>query len=360
MEIQIYAFPASLESLSSLLSYLCLYIVPMPPPLLGGGRGHVKTHYDMKKTFLFVCGAFAACCFVGCGTTPRPAKEEVKNLPEHVIIVGFDGFSSHSVNNGADMPTLRRLMAEGASTLQNRSILPSSSACNWASMFMGAGPELHGYTEWGSRVPELPSRVVNADNRFPNIFGLYRDKAPQAEIGYIYEWDGMNYLVDTLAMSFRKHAPMGEENPKGCTSVAVEYIKEKKPNLCAIIYDQPDGAGHGKGWSSPEYFAMINHLDSCLAEVVGAVEEAGMMDETVIMVVSDHGGIETGHGGKTMNEMQTPIVFYGKNIKKGFTLPESTMVYDIAGTVAYMLDVEQPQVWIARPIRSVFQNPEVL
>ena len=108
-------------------------------------------------------------------------------------------------------------MAEGASTLENRSILPSSSACNWASMFMGAGPELHGYTEWGSRTPELPSRVVNSDNRFPNIFGMYRDKAPEAEIGYIYEWEGMNYLVDTLAMSFRKHAPMSAENPNGCT-----------------------------------------------------------------------------------------------------------------------------------------------
>ena len=111
---------------------------------------------------------------------------------------------------------------------------------------MGAGPELHGYTEWGSRTPELPSRVVNSDNRFPNIFGMYRDKAPEAEIGYIYEWEGMNYLVDTLAMSFRKHAPMSAENPNGCTPVAVQYIKEKKPNLCAIIYDQPDGTGHGK------------------------------------------------------------------------------------------------------------------
>lgn len=314
----------------------------------------------MKKTFLFVCCALAAYGFSACNTTPQPIKEEVKNLPKHVILVGFDGFSSHSLNNGADMPTLRGLMAEGASTLENRSILPSSSACNWASMFMGAGPELHGYTEWGSRVPELPSRRVNSDNRFPNIFGLYRDQSPEAEIGYIYEWEGMNFLVDTLAMSYRKHAPMSEDNPMGCTPFAVQYIKEKKPNLCAVIYDQPDGAGHSKGWSSPEYFAMIHHLDSCLAEVVNAVKEAGIMDETVIMVVADHGGIETGHGGKTMNEMQTPIVFYGKGIKKGFTLPESTMVYDIAGSVAYMLGVEQPQVWIARPIRSVFEDTEVM
>lgn len=54
--------------------------------------------------------------------------------------------------------------------------------------------------------------------------------------------------------------------------------------------------------------------------------------------------------------MQTPIVFYGKGIKQGARITESKMVYDIAGTVAFMLGVEQPQVWIARPIRSAFNE----
>lgn len=310
----------------------------------------------MKKRILFICCAVVACCLGACIQPPQEAPQKEKNLPKHVILIGFDGLSAHCLNNGADMPTFRKMMAGGASTLENRSILPSSSACNWASMFMGAGPELHGYTEWGSRTPELPSRVVNGDNRFPNIFGLYRDKSPDAEIGYIFGWEGMNYLVDTLAINYRRLEPMTVENPEGLTSVAAQYIKEKKPNFCAVIFDEPDGTGHGKGWSSPEYFSMVNHLDSCLAEVVNAVQEAGIMDETVIILSADHGGIETGHGGKTMNEMQTPIVIYGKNVKKGFKIPESTMVYDIAGTIAYLLDVQQPQVWIARPILSAFED----
>ncbi len=47
-----------------------------------------------------------------------------------------------------------------------------------------------------------------------------------------------------------------------------------------------------------------------LALIVSAVKEAGMMDETVFILSADHGGKGTGHGGKTMNEMQTPIVFW--------------------------------------------------
>ncbi|MDL2281539.1 alkaline phosphatase [Parabacteroides sp. OttesenSCG-928-G06] len=285
---------------------------------------------------------------VSCGlSTGQQGK--TRDLPKHVILVGFDGLSASSINKGADMPMLRQLMAEGSSTLECRSILPSSSACNWASMFMGAGPELHGYTTWGSQKPELPSRVVNKDNRFPNIFGLYRDRNPEAEIGYFFEWGGMHYLVDTLAIDMHVFTP-------DCTQPAVQYIKDKKPNFCAIIYAEPDGVGHGIGWDTPEYMEKIHHLDKCLAEIVNAVEEAGIMDETVIIVSSDHGGIGTGHGGKTMQEMQRPLVYYGKNIKKGFKIPESTMIYDIAGTMAYLLDVEQPQVWIARPTLSVFEK----
>jgi len=310
----------------------------------------------MKKNLLLIGFVCLVCLFTACESTSQQTPLEGNNFPKHVILVGFDGWSAHSMNNGADMPTVRSLMAEGASTLENRSVLPSSSAVNWASMFMGAGPELHGYTEWGSRIPELPSRVVNTDNRFPNIFGLFRDKDPDAEIGYIYEWEGMNYLIDTLAVNYRQQAAMSPENPDGCTPYAVQYIKEMKPNLCAVIFDQPDGVGHGSGWTSSEYYAKINHLDSCLAQIVNAIKEAGIIDETVLIVTSDHGGIEKGHGGKTMQEMQTPIVFFGKGIKSGFVIPESTMIYDIAGTIAYMLEIEQPQVWIARPIQSVFME----
>ena len=89
-------------------------------------------------------------------------------------------------------------MADGSYTLEKRSALPSSSAINWASMFMGAGPELHGYTQWGSKTPELPSRVLNQHGIFPTIFQLLRDARPEAEIGCLYEWDGIKYLVDTF------------------------------------------------------------------------------------------------------------------------------------------------------------------
>lgn len=60
----------------------------------------------------------------------------------HVILIGLDGWGSYSVEK-AEIPNIKVLMNKGCYTLKKRSVLPSSSAVNWASMFMGAGPELH-------------------------------------------------------------------------------------------------------------------------------------------------------------------------------------------------------------------------
>ena len=116
----------------------------------------------MKKVIvpLFLL-LIAACLFV----IPCSAKSKAK----HVVLIGLDGWGAYSVPK-ADIPHIKQLMAEGSYTLEKRSVLPSSSAVNWASMFMGAGPELHGYTEWGSKTPELPSRILNEHGIFPTIF----------------------------------------------------------------------------------------------------------------------------------------------------------------------------------------------
>ena len=203
------------------------------------------------------------------------ASMAAKWKAKHVVLIGLDGWGAYSVNK-AEMPNVKKLMEEGSYTLKKRSVLPSSSAVNWASMYMGAGPELHGYTEWGSQTPELPSRVVNKHGIFPTVFSLLRESDPKAEIG-------------------------------------------------------------------------------CICEIIQAVKDAGMLDETIFIVTADHGGIKKGHGGKTMEEMETAFIIAGKGIKKGYEFQESMMQFDCASTIAYIFGLKQPQVWIGRPMIQVFK-----
>lgn len=289
--------------------------------------------------------------FAVAGCQKREASR--KPIAEHVILVGFDGWGAYSVP-GADMPNLKKLMQEGSYTLSKRSVLPSSSAVNWASMFMGAGPELHGYTEWDSSTPDLPSRVVSESGTFPTVFRLLRDAEPDAEIGCFYEWDGIKYLVDTLALSEYWHAPDYINNPDTLCSEACRYIKEKKPRLFAVCFDNPDHVGHAAGHDTPEYYAELSRLDSILGKITGAAVDAGIYDDCIVIVTSDHGGIGTGHGGKTMAEMETPFVIAGKGVRQGGEFDESMMQYDCASTIAWIFGLEQPQVWVGRPMKQIF------
>ena len=273
----------------------------------------------------------------------------------HVILIGLDGWGSYSVEK-AEIPNIKVLMNKGCYTLKKRSVLPSSSAVNWASMFMGAGPELHGYTEWGSQTPELPSRVLNEHNIFPTIFSELRKADSKAEIGVLYEWDGIKYLVDTLAVSYHAQAPDYNKYPTALCEMACKYIKEKKPVLAAICFDNPDHVGHAEGHDTPAYYAKLKELDGYIGQIIGALKTAGIYDDTVIILTADHGGINKGHGGKTMKEMETPFIIAGKNIKSCGAFEESMIQFDCASTIAAIFGLQQPQVWIGRPMIQVFKK----
>lgn len=303
----------------------------------------MKTHLYIFRVLFFIISATTLCC--SCS----------EKKAEHVVFIGLDGWGAYSLPK-ADMPNVKKLMSEGAYTLKKRSALPSSSAINWASMFMGAGPELHGYTQWGSKTPELPSRELNQHGIFPTIFQLLRDNQPKAEIGCLYEWNGIKYLVDSLSLDFNYHVPNSQKTPQDLCQQAVKYIKEKQPNLVAICFDNPDHVGHADGHDTPAYYAKLQELDNYVGQIVQAVKDAGMIENTIFILTSDHGGINKGHGGKTMKEMETPFIISGKNIRKGICFDEiSMMQYDVASTIAYIFNLQQPQVWIGRPMKSLFE-----
>lgn len=82
----------------------------------------------MKKIALWAM-CIAVMVLSGCRKAPEWKAE-------HVFVIGLDGWGAYSVEK-ADMPNVKALMDAGCYTLKKRSVLPSSSAVNWASMFMG-------------------------------------------------------------------------------------------------------------------------------------------------------------------------------------------------------------------------------
>ena len=267
----------------------------------------------------------------------------------HVLVVGFDGLGAYAWEK-AEMPRLKALAAQGALSLKVRSVLPSSSAVNWATHLMGAGPELHGYTEWDSKESLPPARAVGEYGRFPGIFGLVRNAYPRAEIGALYQWDGIRHVIENQAVSFEKN----DKNFEELTDSAVDYILTKRPQFTFVCYDEPDGVGHREGHDTPQYYAMLKRCDEELGELLDALRTAGMEKDTLVLVIADHGGIEKGHGGKTLAEMETPGVICGPGVKKGHAIESSVVHYDTAATLAHVFGAPPPQVWTGRPVREAF------
>jgi predicted AlkP superfamily pyrophosphatase or phosphodiesterase len=269
---------------------------------------------------------------------------------EHVVLIGVDGFGSYAFEK-AKIPNLRRLMQDGSWTLQARTVLPSSSAPNWASMVMGAGPELHGYTKWGSEKPDLPARVLDEYGMFPNVYGVLRKARPKSEIGVIYEWSGVGYL-------FPKAAVDKDQNCDGDAALeraASAYIKEKKPNFLFIHFHDVDSVGHNAGHATPDYYAAIERTDTHVGAIIKSIEDAGIMDKTAIIFTADHGGINKGHGSISMEEMQIPWIISGPGIHRNKEITDSIMTFDTAATIAALFKLKQPQVWIGRPVKAAFK-----
>ena len=272
-----------------------------------------------------------------------------KRQAEHIFLIGFDGWGSYCMDS-VEMPATRALMEQGCYTLKKRTVLPSVSAPNWASMFMGATTELTGWTNNGERAPLEPA-YVNENGVFPTIFSLIREQMPKAKTACIFEWGGIRPLVDEKAIDY-----CVQLKPEDIAAASVEHIKKEKPDFMAIIYDDPDHVGHSKGHDTAEYYVRMEELDGCLAEIIAAIKEAGIYDDSIIIVTSDHGGIGYGHGGQSMMEMETPFIIAGKNIKQGGEFSEVMLQQDTAHTLAEAFGLKVPQMWSGNSMSQVFEK----
>ena len=293
----------------------------------------------MKRLFIFAIALIAA---VACA--PNGSEQKAK----HVFVIAFDGWGSYAMES-VQMPNTRALMAEGCYTLQKRTVLPSDSAPNWASMFAGAPNEFHGWSNNG-KGPDVKPVYLNENGSFPTIFSLIREQMPEAETACVYEWSGIKPLIDHQSIDF-----CVKEKPENIADVTTNYIKSKKPDFMVVIYDDPDHVGHAAGHATEEYYAKLEELDACLGKIVESIKEAGIYDDSIIIVTSDHGGNGTSHGGRSLMEMDTPFIIAGKNVKQGGEFSECMMQYDTAATIAEIFGLQTPQMWRGQSMSQVFE-----
>jgi predicted AlkP superfamily pyrophosphatase or phosphodiesterase len=283
----------------------------------------------------------------------NPETQNVRKDIKHVYVIGIDGLSCEGLNR-ANTPNMDELIQNGALCDPVRTVLSSSSSPNWASMLMGAGPEIHGITsnDWELEKHDLEPVVTNEQGYFPTVLSVIYAQRPELKTGMLYHWDGLGRLFEKTLPSVNKHFP----NENETTHAIVEYIKEERPDFIFSHLDHVDGAGHQFGHMSQEYLDAIRRADSLVGIIMQAINEAGIEKETLVFIVSDHGGIHKGHGGTNLKEVSVPFILSGAGIKKNYHVPTDIYMYDVAPTIVFALGLKAPYAWRGKAIECAFEG----
>lgn len=286
-------------------------------------------------------------------TAAAQQKTKDKTVAEHVVVIGIDGLSTTGLLK-AEAPVLHRMIAEGAFKSDGRTVLPSSSSSNWSAMILGAGPEITGITsnDWKPNTKAMRPVVVNKIGRSPSIYDIVRQQRPTAEQGVVFHWDDYGRLLQKESVN---HYERAETEALAATKFA-DYLIAKKPTFAFLHLDHVDHAGHESGHMTEEYLKSISKADSLVGQVLKAIEQSGMKGKTMVMIVSDHGGINKGHGGESDEEITIPVIYYGKGVKKGYKVQQPVYQYDVAATVAFALNLRVPYSWTSRPVKAAFEG----
>jgi len=283
-----------------------------------------------------------------CQKTPRS---------KHVIFLGFDAMSAIGIQR-AETPNFNRMIANGAISLDTRCVRSTSSSQNWMSMVTGAPIEMHGVTEndWERDNYSIIPAAKNDDQIFPTMFDDIRAAKPNAKIHGFIEWAGETRMYDMT--KFDKAVYSSKEKQYNADELLqmafADYIAEQ-PDLLFVSIDITDHEGHSAGHESQEYFDCVHHMDELVGAFVDELEAKGMLDDAVIIITADHGGINFSHGGDTMEELQVPILMYGKGVTKGKVMEHANMIYDNAATVCGLLGVEMPRECRGRFLYEAFE-----
>lgn len=270
---------------------------------------------------------------------------------KHLVIVGIDGLGSPGFVEAAT-PELDRLVSEGSFKSHARSVLASKSMPNWAAHLMGASPAQTGAldNDWQPLSPKLAPVAMDHSGMFPSLFSQLQAKEPQSRQAVFHHWKEFANLVPFSWMDEVSHQLTEGETMQA----ALQYFEKRRPRLTVIHLDHVDHAGHEHGYISQEYTAAVTRADELVGDLVRKIETLSLLDQTVIMVVSDHGGLGKSHGGASAVELEVPWVVKGPGIRKGHVIQQPVYVFDTASNAANILGLSQNGAWTGRVIPEIY------
>ncbi|MES2594440.1 MAG: alkaline phosphatase family protein [Verrucomicrobiota bacterium] len=256
-----------------------------------------------------------------------------------VLLIGIDGCRRdvmQQVTQDGSAPHLTRLANEGHAcwnmeaggqiigTLNQ----PTISGPGWSTLFTGVFASKHGVLGNGDKF------TAGHFTQFPHYFRYLREAKPQAWLGSIVgdTWPEVNSILltgsgeklanDTTIVS-HEIVMEGEKarklNDANVAKEAVRCLSQENPDVLFLHFLDVDHAGHQFGFSTaiPQYVSTLQQLDKYIGTVMAALQARPQFkDESwLVIVMTDHGGLERKHGGQSPEERQIFAFFHQPGFK---------------------------------------------
>ncbi|MCW2772023.1 MAG: type phosphodiesterase/nucleotide pyrophosphatase [Nocardioides sp.] len=245
------------------------------------------------------------------GATATPAPDP------HVLAISVDGLNTEAITRlgATGAPTLHRLLAEGAGTLNARTefeqtvTLPNHTSM-MTSRRIDAARDGHGVTWDDDRHGTTVQRA--AGHPVASIFSV------------VHAGDGSTALYSTKAKFglYERSWPAGidsytvRENQKKLVALARADLLDGAPTFTFLHVSLPDRSGHEYGAMSSRYLAAVQKTDRQLGTLIRALAGGGV----TVILTADHGFAtgKTDHSARRdIENYRIPFVAWGAGVDPG-------------------------------------------
>jgi hypothetical protein len=262
------------------------------------------------------------------------------------LLISVDGLRADVVTPER-MPFVSGLLESGASTLAARSQQPTMTIPNHVSMATGLTPGTHGY------VQNFPAPGTFVDG---TIFELA--KAAGRTTGAYVTKTRLTLLTKAGTLD---RTVIVDDDTTAVPAAALAMDLESEAtrwDLAWIHVVEPDSVGHASGWMSPEYFAALSASDQIIEDLFAVLSDNNLLEETFVLVVSDHGGLGNGHGDNVPEVYLVPWIAVGPGVPPGHQIKRAVGTHDTGPTLLRALDIDVPGDMEGTPVEEVLGPSE--
>jgi predicted AlkP superfamily pyrophosphatase or phosphodiesterase len=285
---------------------------------------------------LLVLAAVAAAATPGTmGGARAAAAPSRDNHIDYVVAISVDGLNPEAIRKlgRSGTPYLHRLMAEGASTLNARTSVESTSTLpNHTSMLtsrkISVSQRGHGvmFNDDKGR-----TRTVHKAARgyVASVFDVVHDSGRRTKLFtskdkfavFNRSWDSRRGAVDRTGRNNGRDkisAFVYRASDRTLAGVVRDDLRRSPAPFNLVHFSQTDKTGHQRGFMSQAYLNAVKAVDAQVGVIVRTIAgDRRLRDHTALILTSDHGGLGKSHSTSTSRVNYTiPFMVWGKGIAK--------------------------------------------